>query len=53
MDEWPRKCNLTGFEDGRSVTNQRIWWPLAAGNGKETHSPVESPEKNAAALPVS
>lgn len=51
MGEWPRRCNVTcRWRAGGS--NQRIWWPLAAGNGKETDSPVESPEKNAAALPV-
>lgn len=45
MEEQPERCNVAGSEGGggrgTSLTMQE--WPLGTGKGKDTTSPLESP----------
>ena len=44
-----RQIQLTGLEDGeRGPQVKESEWPLEVGQGEETYSPLEFPERNAA-----
>lgn len=46
MKEGSERCSVAGFEDRMGAMSQGMW----VGKSKETDTPLEPPERNAAPL---